>query len=452
MGDADVIVVGAGIAGLAAAHALQQAGLQVIVLEASDEVGGRMRSVEHDGCVVDLGAQFVSAGYDTLHALAEATGVEIAPLATPYSAILRDGRPLRLRPHMPGDAVTRGLLTAWQAVRYGWRLFRDSGRRQPGDLADYACWAGQDDESAADWLARHDLLQVGRMAVEPLLEGLYFQQPETTSKAMLLMVAAFARRGHPNQCVIGGMGALPRALSRGLDVRLGHRVQRLHPGPAGVDVALHDGTSLHARRVVCAVPASAALALWPDAPPLQQALMETPYSAGLLVSYWLDPAWAPPAPMRDLYGVLVPRGECATLAALAFERAKQATPHAGPQVVQAMLREEAARRWMPASDTAIVDAVRGPLERLLGPLGNALRHVRVTRWPEAMPRSPVGRARQVAHYRATMSDDDRILLAGDYLGAPWTDSAAQSGHWVARRIIAAGQRAPAVSNGLPHAN
>lgn len=435
MGEAAVIVVGAGIAGLAAAHALQRAGRRVVVLEAGDAVGGRMRSIEHDGCIVDLGAQFISAGYDTLHALAHATGVAIAPLATPYSAILRDGHPLRLRPHVPGDAVARGLLTPWQALRYGWRLLRASGRRKPDDLADYACWARQDDETAGGWLARYGLQEVDRIAVEPLLEGLYFQQPETTSKAMLLMVAAFARRGHPNQCITGGMGALPRALARGLDVRLGHRVRRLHPGPAGVDVTLHDGTSLHARRVVCAVPASAARTLWPDAPPLQQALMATPYSAGLLVSYWLDPAWTPPAPMRDLYGVLLPRGDCATLAAIAFERAKQVAPHAGPQVVQAMLREDAARRWMPASDADIVDAVRGPLERLLGPMGRALRHVRVTRWPEAMPRSPVGRARQVARYRATMGSDDHILLAGDYLGAPWTESAAHSGLQAARCIL-----------------
>lgn len=435
MVDAEVIVVGAGIAGLAAAHALQRGGRQVVVLEAGDAVGGRMRSLEHDGCVVDLGAQFASAGYHTLHALAEEVGVRVAPLATPYSAILRDGRALRLRPHVPGDAITRGLLTPWQALRYGWWLLRTSGRRRPDDLADYACWAPQDDATATDGLAWQGLQEVGQAAVEPLLEGLYFQQPETTSRAMLLMVAAFARRGHRNQRIVGGMGALPRALARGLDVRLRHSVHRLLPGPAGVDVILHDGTRLHCRQVVCAVPASAALALWPDAPPLQQALMATPYSAGLLVSHWLDPAWLPPAQLRDLYGVLLPRGECGTLAAIAFERAKQAADHRGPQVVQAMLREEAARRWMPASDADVVDAVRAPLQRLLGPLSDALRQTRVTRWPEAMPRSPVGRARMVAHYRATAGDHDRILLAGDYLGAPWTDSAAHSGQWAACRIL-----------------
>lgn len=436
MGEVDVIVVGAGIAGIAAAHALQRAGRQVVILEADDAVGGRMRSIEHDNCVVDLGAQFTSAGYHTLHTLAEEVGVRIAPLATPYSAILRDGRPVRLRPHVPSDALTRGLLTPWQALRYGWWLLRTSGRRVPGDLADYACWTRQDDGTVADGLARHSLQRTCRAAVSPLLEGLYFQQPETTSKALLLMIASFARRGHRNQCIIGGMGALPRALSRNLDIRLGQCVHRLHPDPTGVDVLLRDGTRLRTRRVVCAVPASAALALWPDAPPLQQALMATPYSAGLLVSYWLDPAWTPPLPMRDLYGVLVPRGECETLAAIAFERAKQATHYNGPQVVQAMMRDEAARLWMPASDAEVVDAIRAPLERLLGPLGDVVRHVRVTRWPQAMPRSPVGRARLVAQYRATLGDNDRILLAGDYLGAPWTDSAARSGQWAACRIVA----------------
>lgn len=58
-----VAVVGAGIAGLAAAYALQEAGLQVVVLEQADVVGGRMQTRSEQGFTWDCGAQFMMTGF-----------------------------------------------------------------------------------------------------------------------------------------------------------------------------------------------------------------------------------------------------------------------------------------------------------------------------------------------------------------------------------------------------
>ncbi|MFJ2620183.1 flavin monoamine oxidase family protein [Glutamicibacter sp. NPDC087344] len=67
----DVVVVGAGASGLAAAGSLAQAGLDVIVLEARDRVGGRARSLQVDGGVIDLGATWFWANEPRVQALAE---------------------------------------------------------------------------------------------------------------------------------------------------------------------------------------------------------------------------------------------------------------------------------------------------------------------------------------------------------------------------------------------
>jgi len=58
-----VIVVGAGIAGLAAGHTLSRQGFSVKILEASSRVGGRMTTDFVDGFVIDRGAQFLSSDY-----------------------------------------------------------------------------------------------------------------------------------------------------------------------------------------------------------------------------------------------------------------------------------------------------------------------------------------------------------------------------------------------------
>ncbi len=232
----DTIVVGAGIAGLTAARALHQRGVGVVVLEASDAVGGRMASVCLEGFLIDTGAQFLSGGYRIVPALARACGLVVERAACSRSAIVVRQRLRRIRAGSVLDPLTSGLLGPADWLRLGALFGRNRQALGRKDLSDFSQWADLDNEDTATWVAREAGTEALERVFEPMLEGLYFQQPETTSRAFALMVSAFGWRRHHAQTIRGGMRSLPQALARTLDVRCGVKVSDLREDADAVEV------------------------------------------------------------------------------------------------------------------------------------------------------------------------------------------------------------------------
>lgn len=251
---ADVVVVGAGLAGLAAARHLVRAGRDVVVLEAADAVGGRVRTDVVEGFRCDRGFQVINTGYPEIRA-------EVNLPA------LRPGR------------FTRGALMHVEGRRY--RL--GDPRRRPsalleaagapiGSLLDKArlavvmSWIGYAPVrsllSAQDVPARAALRRRGvpdvaiERVLKPFLAGVLLEEDLLTSSRFVdLMLRMFVRG---DNVVPGhGMQVLPEQLAHGLRVHLGTRVEQVAPDA----VIVTGGERVAAGAVVVAADSDGAAAL-----------------------------------------------------------------------------------------------------------------------------------------------------------------------------------------------
>jgi monoamine oxidase len=256
--EADVVIIGAGLAGLAAAVVLARAGVGVRVLEAEPRVGGRVLTVRapfDDGVYAEAGGEFVDGGHQVLHEHLDRYGLHIVPIPAGCRLFRFDGTVVRGESlaDLGDEAARDDALIEREAAKLGARI---GDPRHPWERA-----PDLDGHSVGEWL---DGLGIGRTA------RLFQQIWRTVDYGVAperLSLLQYARDERLWKCapgpisgrVRGGMDRLPVAMAAEVDdcVTLNAPVVRIAQDDASVSVGYRqDGEDREVRATfgILAVP------------------------------------------------------------------------------------------------------------------------------------------------------------------------------------------------------
>lgn len=258
----DVVIVGAGAAGLTAGNELRRAGMSVAVLEARDRVGGRLWTDRIDGAMLEIGGQWVSPDQSALIETIEDLGLQTFARYREGDSVYigADGERVRFT----GDVFPVPPATAQVITELTARLDEMVAEIDPDrpwshpraaewDAISWESWlrAQTDDDEAVRNLA---FATGSAMLTKPVHAFSLLQS--------LLMAASAGSYSHLvdadfilDRRVVGGLQQVPLLLAErlGADVSLNAPVRRLEWSDAGV-TAIADGVTVHARRAILAVP------------------------------------------------------------------------------------------------------------------------------------------------------------------------------------------------------
>ncbi|MYW49217.1 protoporphyrinogen oxidase [Streptomyces sp. SID161] len=441
-GPGHVVVVGAGIAGLAAAHRLLGRGARVTVLEAGDRVGGKLLPGEIAGVRVDLGAESLLARRPEAVTLARETGLgeHLRPPATATASIWTRGA-LRPMPKghvmgVPGTAAAlSGVLSAAGLARIG--RDADLPRTEVGD-----------DVAVGEYVAARLGREVVDRLVEPLLGGVYAGDAYRISmrsavpqlfraarahtsltegvREIQAQTAASGQTGPVFMGIVGGVGQLPLAVAasvraRGGEILTGTPARELRREAAGGWRVTAGERVLHADAVIVAVPAPAAARLLrTESPGAAAELAAVEYASMALVTLAYRRA---EAALPEGSGFLVPPVDGRTIKASTFASRKWGwIGEEDPDVV--VLRTSVGRygetEVLDGDDADLVEASRHDLRAATG-LDAVPLETRVTRWTDGLPQYPVGHHARVARVREQVAKLPGLAVCGaqyDGVGVP----------------------------------
>ncbi|MEU0289655.1 protoporphyrinogen oxidase [Streptomyces sp. NPDC006147] len=443
-GKPHVVVIGGGIAGLAAAFQLRDEPVRVTVLEASDRVGGKLSVSEVAGVAVDEGAESLYANRRrTTGLIGEAgLGERIMPAGVTASAIWTRGS-IRQQP----DRQFMGVPCDLDDLARSGVVSPEGVERARQDLV-LPSFDREGDMSVADFVGGRFGQEVVDRLVEPFLAGVFAGRAADLSFEATLTPLAKAARSHVSLAdaagsltpvlasgqkpppvrvatLAGGFGSLPGVLVRELlaaapdaSVRTGAPVRELTRGAGGWRIGVGAAGAVEhidADAVVVAVPAGPAgrlLAGVPGAAPAVSAFAQVPYSSvGVVTLAYPRAAFPGGLSGRGYAAYRVPAVEGKAVKEVTFTTVKW--PHLAGEVeiVRCSLGRFGEEGLLQRDDADLVALAAAELAEATGVRGAPVAS-RVSRWEDALPQYTVGHGGRVRLIRETVAAQPGLAVCG----------------------------------------
>lgn len=431
------IVVGAGLAGLAAAYRLQQGGFDVTVLERNDRVGGRVLTQRRNGYVIDAGPDAMHEGYRNYRALAKELGLGATFCrSSAVVGLIRDGNVIDIDTDRTASMLFTPALS-WRAklcflrgiIRHRKLIKRiDSSRLT--DAADFDSF----DENAQAFARREFGRECTDYLIDPLVRLVVGSGAAQASR--LSVLGGLANWSAQLFNIRGGLDMLPNALATQLRVRTGTEVEQLSETVQGVEVRCRDAN--HECKTLSA-DVSVISATYDVAERIYPALLGYADDYATQLSYLplVSVSLAYSALTRSkAYVIQSPTVEIAD-ALLLFLQHNKAPDRAPPghSLITIYTDGLATPRYLEQSDEQTTAWARQETERLFPELAGHFEFSGVTRWPVAGYLATPGFWRRTRALLAGLPETGRVQLAGDLFGAGSMESAVTWGEIAARRLI-----------------
>ncbi len=435
-----IAVVGAGIAGLTAAHRLKKAGLHPVIFESSDRPGGRMHSVRRGDFIFDLGTVAPIGGNPLLPELVAAAGLneQFSQVDTMTIGIVRDGRMRRIdTAHALRDLVATDLLplsAKLGLVKLAVHVFRQRkilttdnaiglGALDRQTIAEYA--AGNFDADTLNYL------------FSPVMRGMNFTSAKDHRAVQLLWT--LRQMAYPLHTLSGGNGSLPVALAAQHEVRYHHAVEQVKETARGVEVSYMENGRLSSEQFdacVIAATAPSSLALFPGMSGAQRRFFEAiHFSSVLCVHFGLSNRPANPELL-----LMFPECEDNDVAAVYLNHNKapgRAPPNKGS--LSFYFTQEWSADKMDWPDEKLIDLALARMAPYYGDIKPLIECALVSRWPQFVMDPTPGLFALMDEYQRSLiaAVPSRVQIAGDFLPCGGVNQAIASGAEAAGRIGAA---------------
>ncbi len=425
---ADVVIVGAGIAGLSAAFELQKRGVTPLVMESAARAGGVIFTERFDGWTIDAGPDSMLVQKPAAVSLCRELGIadRLHPTLPPRTAyVLRDGR---LHPLIEGSAFGFPLRAAPLATS---TLFSWGGKLRMAMEVVVPRRTSHDDESLASFVRRRFGDEAVDYLADPLLAGIHagdvdrlstialfprLAEAERTSGSVIRGFRALRVKASPQGAFVslpGGTMELTETLVAALapgTVRLSARASDLRR--AGEFVVDTPSGPVHARCVILAVPAYAAAGLLRSIDTTVAGLCETityASTATVAFGYRRDHVRHP----LNGSGFVVPRAEQNPLLASTWVSSKW--PGRAPDghvLIRGFLGGGRDPHRLDRSDEELIDTAREALSEILDITGDPVFPPRIYRWMRQSPQFEVGHLQRIAAIEERLASVPGLFVTG----------------------------------------